>query len=305
MKFLKCFLLMIFLSLPLLIFSMEAVLKSTKSPQYYLSICAIFQDEELYLKEWIEFHHLLGVEHFYLYNNDSQDNYQNVLSPYISKGIVELIDWPSPEKGKNWMPEQKKAYEHCLKKCEEVSAWLAIIDVDEFIVPVIAPDLTSFLQAYDHRPEIGAIKINWQLYGTAWVASLAKNQLLIESLMLKAPTNYHSSTVPHNEVIKCIVRPQAVKHYRIHEGDLKEGYFALPEGGNKRFQKVQIDQIRINHYWTRTEDFFYDVKIGRRLRCHNKEYLSSMEQKRFDLNQVEDRIMERFIPQMQKIMNMQ
>ena len=34
----------------------------------YLSICAIYRDEAPYLVEWIEFHRLVGVEHFYLYD---------------------------------------------------------------------------------------------------------------------------------------------------------------------------------------------------------------------------------------------
>lgn len=40
--------------------------------QYELAICAIFQDEAAYLKEWIEFHKLVGVQHFYLYNHASR-----------------------------------------------------------------------------------------------------------------------------------------------------------------------------------------------------------------------------------------
>ncbi len=62
--------------------------------KYYLSICAIFKNEAAYLGEWIEFHRLAGVEHFYLYNNLSDDNYFSVLKYYIDKGTVTLRDWP-------------------------------------------------------------------------------------------------------------------------------------------------------------------------------------------------------------------
>ena len=61
-----------------------------------LSICAIFQDETPYLKEWLEFHLMAGVQHFYLYNNNSTDNYLQILLPYIKSGTVELMNWPSP-----------------------------------------------------------------------------------------------------------------------------------------------------------------------------------------------------------------
>ena len=39
---------------------------STKKHQ--LSICAIFKNEAKFLKEWIEYHRLVGVDHFYLYD---------------------------------------------------------------------------------------------------------------------------------------------------------------------------------------------------------------------------------------------
>ena len=37
--------------------------------KYNVAICAIFKNEEPYIKEWIEFHKIVGVDHFYLYNN--------------------------------------------------------------------------------------------------------------------------------------------------------------------------------------------------------------------------------------------
>lgn len=57
-----------------------------------LSICMIFRDEAPYLKEWIEFHRLAGVDHFDLCNHRNQDNYLDVLTPYMKKGVVELTE---------------------------------------------------------------------------------------------------------------------------------------------------------------------------------------------------------------------
>jgi Glycosyltransferase family 92 len=61
---------------------------------YDLCVCAIFRDEAPYLKEWIEFHRLVGIQKFYLYNNASTDNYKEVLQRYINKEIVYLTEWP-------------------------------------------------------------------------------------------------------------------------------------------------------------------------------------------------------------------
>ena len=57
----------------------------------YLSIGAVFKDERDYLQEWIDFHRRVGVEHFFLYDNESSDTPEEVLTPYVDDGLVTLI----------------------------------------------------------------------------------------------------------------------------------------------------------------------------------------------------------------------
>ena len=45
-----------------------------------------------YLAEWIEFHRLIGVERFFLYDNGSADDHEQVLAPYVDEGIVVVHD---------------------------------------------------------------------------------------------------------------------------------------------------------------------------------------------------------------------
>lgn len=40
--------------------------QDTADKLYYLSVCAIFKNEGPILKEWIEYHLLVGVDHFFL-----------------------------------------------------------------------------------------------------------------------------------------------------------------------------------------------------------------------------------------------
>mgnify|MGYP002617198365 CR=1 FL=1 len=84
--------------------------------QYKVSIGAIFKNEALYLKEWIEFHRIVGVEHFYLYNNNSDDNYREVLEPYIKRNIVTLVDWPKNQ-------AQIEAYKDCISMQKKRAGW--------------------------------------------------------------------------------------------------------------------------------------------------------------------------------------
>ena len=77
-----------------------------RNMKYKLSFCLIFKNEGPFLKEWLDYHIVVGVDHFYLYNNNSDDNFREVLEPYIKDGIVTLIEWPYDH-------SQFKAYKHC------------------------------------------------------------------------------------------------------------------------------------------------------------------------------------------------
>ena len=46
------------------------------------------------LAEWLEYHLRVGIEHFYLYDNNSNDGTRRVLQPYIDRGLVTLVVWP-------------------------------------------------------------------------------------------------------------------------------------------------------------------------------------------------------------------
>ena len=92
----------------------------------YLSIVAIYRDEAVYLREWVEFHRIVGVERFFLYDNFSVDDHREVLAPYLDEGIVVLHEWPV-------FPGQIPAYDDALRRHGAESRWIAFIDLDEFV----------------------------------------------------------------------------------------------------------------------------------------------------------------------------
>ena len=94
--------------------------------RHYLAICAIFKNEAAYLDEWLRFYDLVGVEHFYLYNNDSTDGHLAVLQRWIAAGKVTLHDIPG-------RAVQRLAVHHCLQTYRDQCAWLAHVDLDEFL----------------------------------------------------------------------------------------------------------------------------------------------------------------------------
>jgi len=123
---------------------------------HYLTACLIFQDSASYLEEWLRFHLLVGVEHFYLYDNDSRDDFQSVIKPFLSEGKITLHHWPG-------LGEQTNAYHHCLDQHRKDAQWIAFIDDDEFLFPARGDSLLSELSAYESYAGVAAC---WLLFGS-------------------------------------------------------------------------------------------------------------------------------------------
>lgn len=149
-----------------------------KDKKYNVSICAIFKNEAPYLKEWLEFHHLVGVEHFYLYNNNSEDDYLSVLHPYIDRGWVTLVQWPYNQK-------QMESYQDCIAKYASETKWLGFIDLDEFVVPKSTDCIYDFLKPFEKKA--GAVNIYWRLYGSSGRMERDLNSLVCEDFTVCWP----------------------------------------------------------------------------------------------------------------------
>lgn len=257
--------------------------------KYQLSIVAIFQDEAPYLKEWIEYHRLLGVDHFYLYNNSSSDNYLEVLNPYLNAKIVELKNWPSP-RDKDWTDYQIAAYNDCIEKCRKKTNWLAMLDIDEYIVPRETDSLKEFLKPYETMHGVAGVVINWQMFGTSDVWEVSKNKLMIECLTQKA-----IKTCGHNQNPKSIIKPRHCKGNAIHVGFFNKGW--KDRRPLNCGEWPHINTIQINHYWLRNEKFLREVKAPRRARYEGVVWTEEQIQAYInEMNAEEDLLIQRFVP---------
>ena len=271
--------------------------------QYSLCVCSIFRNEAPYMREWIEYYKLLGVEHFRLYNNDSTDNYRQVLAPYIESGDVTLIDWPTdlgrPGMRAGWVWfTQFPALADAIVYFTGVSKWLAIIDLDEFIVPLHQNDLPSFLEEYESE---AGVLINWQNFGTSGIWDIPSDKLMIEVLTKKAKEN--SS---YNYPVKSIVRPERVniagKCWCPHTWDYVSGYgWTLPNHKRWTFEAIDVSKARINHYVHRSERYFYEVKVASKERMEGKKLKKKhIRNWKKSCNRVQDTEILRFAPQLRE-----
>lgn len=237
-------------------------------PQYNVSICAIFKDEGPYLREWIEFHRIVGVEHFYLYNNKSSDNYDEILAPYIEEGLVEVKNWPRPQ-------SQMAAYQDFMENKAYETKWVGFIDIDEYVIPNKVDDIYDFLKGFENRT---AVIIYWKYMGSSGLVSRDTQGLITEDFVIGWPKYADIGKVFFN------TRFDYVPEYR------KNRYMHYMWGGTKGimfppvnlFQKicpqayynaVHTDDfpIQINHYVIKSYQEYVDKKSKRGGGVHAKE----------------------------------
>eukprot|EP01026_Neomeris_dumetosa_P053427 TRINITY_DN476_c0_g1_i9.p1 TRINITY_DN476_c0_g1~~TRINITY_DN476_c0_g1_i9.p1 ORF type:complete len:565 (+),score=9.23 TRINITY_DN476_c0_g1_i9:81-1775(+) len=107
--------------------------KVTLQKPYNISICAMFRNEGRILLEWIAYHNIIGINHFYLYNHESEDEGLPVLEPLIQQGLVTITNI-SELPMISELILQDSVMRHCSDSFSRQSKWLISIDLDEFLV---------------------------------------------------------------------------------------------------------------------------------------------------------------------------
>ena len=221
--------------------------------KYKVSLCLFFKDEAPFLKEWIDYHHVIGVDHFYLYNNESSDNFREVLAPYIDQGLVTLIDYP----GRSVQPSAAK---DCWERFRAETNWIGFLDADEFVCPKYKSDIGEWLKEWDKWP---SIMIKWVMFGTSGLLKHDFSRLVIEQYtscddkfwsLGKCFVNtrfdicYFDASIMH--ATTTFYRILGIKFPLLPMGQF--GKFTLPPRWPKeKAENLRKATIQINHYYTK------------------------------------------------------
>lgn len=220
---------------------------------YYISVCCIIKDENSYLKEWMEYYLKTGVEHFFIYDNESSEPVIHTLkrlglAKYATVTVIKGIS------------QQQNAYDHCLWHYGYKSRWMAFVDMDEFIVPKATKgNLPLFLKDFEGY---GGLGINWLVFGSGGVKEKS-NRPQIETFTWRSDENFSA-----NKHIKSIVQPRFVKRSMDpHAFIYRKGHFCVNEKFNRitnAFSPLTVKKIQINHYYCRSlEEYEEKLKRGR------------------------------------------
>lgn|GEM_PF-658115 len=230
-----------------------------------IAIAAIFKNEAPYILEWVAYHRAIGVERFYIADNNSDDGTTDILASLARAGIIVHIPFPHVA----GQPPQLPAYAEIMRRHRSEADWFAFIDADEFIfLDNDHSDLPGVVATLALRENVGAIVLNWAIYGSSGHAD-DDGRLVIERFSGRAKmewgTNFH---------YKSLVRSSAWAsvHGNPHLFVLSPGYSAFHSNGqpvvdHARGPGLSRDVIwapvRLNHYVIKSKGEFLRKKRPR------------------------------------------
>ena len=56
------------------------------------AICLLIKDENKYLHEWIDWYNALGIEHYYIYDNDSHIPVKDTLLELYPENLFTFVE---------------------------------------------------------------------------------------------------------------------------------------------------------------------------------------------------------------------
>ena len=112
-------------ALPLVAADPRFATHSAAAYDHFLVIAALFKDEADVLDEWICHHRQQGVEHFFLVNNNSTDDWAAALAPHAAH--VTVFSDPTPH------AQLGLCNRYLLPLVRRHAAWVLHIDLDEFV----------------------------------------------------------------------------------------------------------------------------------------------------------------------------
>jgi hypothetical protein len=202
----------------------------------YAAIAAIIKDEKPeYLREWVEYHHMIGFEYFLIYDNDSRIPVAETLKDFPHKYIV---PWPG------WGNKVAQAYDDLCANYKHIGKWVAVIDGDEFIVPKKAPyNIQKFLKHYE---DYSAVAANWLMFGSSGVKHDTPGYQTQKFLRHGGPHDHVKSIIQVDRAYRCFTP----HHFCFYYGNtVNENGTPL---GDHRNWPATTEHIQINHYFYKT-----------------------------------------------------
>jgi len=195
------------------------------------------------LEEWINHYIFHGVEHFYLVNDNSNDNYNEIINKYANYITLYDNDISTKEVGR-----QMQIYEKYFRAILNESKWFAILDLDEFLY---SPREINLLKVIDIYDKFSQITVNFLHFGSN--GHISQPSSVVESFVKRA----HIFDTRAYFSYKSIIKGSSLISFEIHF------HYVSGEEIYLKYEENDVPDLVINHYCIQSQDFFMKIKATR------------------------------------------
>jgi hypothetical protein len=222
--------------------------------QVYLTLGAIVRDQEHYIKEWLTFHHLIGVERFVIVLHECIDKTEEKIKELPFEVHIHHVT------SSLTLSVQMGVYRWIIQEYGLFSCWLLFVDSDEYFFGTKEDRLPEILVRYE---QYGGLAAHWVNFGHC------NNILRPGGLSIEAFTKKIGYVGWISRVIKCAVQTRDLiallsPHRQLTVRPVVREHFDELEANDYQTAKPATwDIIRCNHYHIRSmEDWVERCRRG-------------------------------------------
>lgn len=232
--------------------------------KYFSCFCGMGRYENLYARELIQHYISLGVEKFYLGDNNykNTEKLSDVLQDYINNGTVEITNLIGT---KNYKKLQSDTYQFFYSNHKKECKWMMYFDFDEFLY-FTDKNITTMKDYLSHPrfDKCDVVKVNWVIYDD-------NDLVLYDNRPVKERFTRPDFSNSQNKYIKSIVRGNIFEPIWSINGSphTPNRYKSICNSVGIRHrshsftEKPDFSLCYLAHYRTKTiEEFAYKTKRG-------------------------------------------
>jgi len=252
-------------------FSSKRIDYSLTRNKFNICICSICKDENLYIKEFVDYYFKLGIDKLFIYDNNeiNGENIRGILSEYIKNNFVEITD------ARGLSSIQIPIYNYCYRKNKNFCDWIGLLDIDEYLFIENNQTIKNYL--YNERfNKCQSVFFNWIMYNDN---NLIKydNRSLRERFTHQSLKSSQGKSFVRGYIDNLIIPTTHLQGINIFHFCNSNGELIYPKNfmGNS-FEKKP--KAYIEHYYTKTvEEFCNKLRKGHaHFHKNHKEYQSSI-----------------------------
>jgi hypothetical protein len=216
-------------------------------------LVAVAKLEHKYIQEWVQYYLHIGFDAIYLYENDKEQHYAELLKDYPRVKVI-----PFPSDGTPIRSTQYYVLEDFCSKYKDQYTWQAHFDIDEFLVLKQHTTIQEFCQCFLGNEE-GGIVVPWVHFGDNGHERYSPEP--VTTRFTKREDLEKSRTV----FVKSIACTTCVEKYiDWHIPTLKKGSMKTTNGDtilSRETATKPIDVVQLNHYFCKSKDEFQVKRI--------------------------------------------